>query len=167
MPNHERTRYRDVVPALFIGFLLNTILLARLGEIARIAVLRRRLAHRGVELEASVAAGTVLSEQLMMGAALVIVLVATAFITSAPHWVFRALVGLIAVPVILALALTGLTLFSRYRRRKRPLHADLARAWWGPRSAARGASPTASGTACIFRDPKRPRSRSPRRSPPG
>jgi peptidoglycan-N-acetylglucosamine deacetylase len=131
VPNNERARYRDVVPALFIGFLLNTILLARLGEIARIAVLRRRLAHRGVELDASVAAGTVLSEQLMMGVALVIVVVATAFITSAPHWVFRALVGLIAVLVILALALVGLTIFSRYRRRKRPLHTDLARAWWG------------------------------------
>ncbi|HEY1478446.1 MAG TPA: polysaccharide deacetylase family protein, partial [Gaiellales bacterium] len=131
VPDHERTRYRDIVPALFIGFLLNTILLARLGEIARIAVLRRRLMHRGVELEASVAAGTVLSEQLMMGVALVIVVVSTAFVTSAPHWVFRALIGLIAVLVILGLALAGLAVFSRYRRRKRPLHADLARAWWG------------------------------------
>ena len=155
VPNHERTRYRDVVPALFIGFLLNTILLARLGEIARVAVLRRRLAHRGVELEASVAAGTVLSEQLMMGAALVIVLVATAFITSAPHWVFRALVGLIAVLVILGLALAGLALFSRYRRRKRPLHTDLARAWWGAallQLASVGHS--LSHGLRIFRDPK-------------
>jgi uncharacterized protein (TIRG00374 family) len=131
VPGQERTRYRDIVPALFIGFLLNTILLARLGEIARIAVLRRRLAFRGVDVDASVVAGTVLSEQLMMGAALVIVLVATAFVTSAPHWVFRALVGLIAVLVILSLALGGLALFSRYRRRSRPLQTDLARAWWG------------------------------------
>ena len=82
VPDLERTRYRDVVPALFIGFLLNTVLLARVGEIARIAVLRRRLAHRGQELEASVAAGTVLAEQLMMGAALLIVLIATAFVIS-------------------------------------------------------------------------------------
>ncbi len=44
VPDHERTLYRDIVPALFIGFLLNTVLLARVGEIARVAVLRRRLA---------------------------------------------------------------------------------------------------------------------------
>jgi uncharacterized protein (TIRG00374 family) len=143
------------VPALFIGFLLNTILLARLGEIARVAVLRRRLSHRGIDLEASVAAGTVLSEQLMMGAGLVLVLVATAFVTSAPHWVFRALVGLIAVLVILGLALAGLTVFSRYRRRTRPLQTDLARAWWGAavlQIAALGHS--ISHGLRVFRDPR-------------
>ena len=91
VPDHERTLYRDIVPALFIGFLLNTVLLARVGEIARVAVLRRRLQHRGVELEATIAAGTVLAEQLVMGVALVIVLVATAFFTSAPNWAFRGL----------------------------------------------------------------------------
>ncbi len=155
VPDHERTRYRDVVPALFIGFLLNTVLLARVGEIARVAVLRRRLAHRGVELEASVAAGTVLAEQLMMGAALVIVLVATAFVTSAPNWAFRGLIGLVVVLVILALALAAMTLLSRYRRRRRPTEADLARAWW---SAALvqigGVAHGLSAGLRIFRDPK-------------
>jgi peptidoglycan-N-acetylglucosamine deacetylase len=136
VPHTERTRYRDVIPALFIGFLLNTVLLARLGEIARIAVLRRRLQHRGIDLEASVAAGTVLSEQLMMGVALVVVLVATAFVTSAPHWAFRGLIGLVAVLVILALALAGMALLSRYRRRTRPAEADFARAWWAAALAA-------------------------------
>ncbi len=155
VPDHERARYRDVVPALFIGFLLNTVLFARVGEIARIAVLRRRLAHRGVELEASVAAGTVLAEQLMMGAALVIVLIATAFVTSAPSWALRGLIGLVVVLMILALALGTMTLLSRYRRRSRPSEADLARAWWGAariqiRSVARGLG---YGLR-IFRDPK-------------
>ena len=35
-----RFQYVHVVPALFIGFLLNTLLPARLGEIGRVAVLR-------------------------------------------------------------------------------------------------------------------------------
>ena len=155
VPDLERTRYRDVVPALFIGFLLNTVLLARVGEIARVAVLRRRLAHRGIELDASVAAGTVLAEQLMMGAALVIVLVATAFVTSAPSWAFRGLIGLVVVLAILALALAAMTLLSRFRRRSRPSEADLARAWW---SAALiqigGVAHGLSAGLRIFRDPK-------------
>lgn len=155
VPDHASARYRDVVPALFIGFLLNTVLLARVGEIARIAVLRRRLAHRGVELEASVAAGTVLAEQLMMGIALVIVLIATAFVTSAPSWAFRGLIGLVVVLVIFGLALATMALLSRYRRRTRPSEADLARAWWSAAWAQIGS--VAQGLSYglrIFRDPK-------------
>jgi uncharacterized protein (TIRG00374 family) len=155
VPDHERTRYRDIVPALFIGFLLNTVLLARVGEIARIAVLRRRLANRGVELEASIAAGTVLAEQLMMGAALVIVLVATAFVTSAPGWAFRGLIGLVVALAVLALALGTMTLLSRYRRRTHPAEADLARAWWSAALVQIGS--IAQGLSYglrIFRDPK-------------
>lgn len=155
VPDHERTLYRDIVPALFIGFLLNTVLLARVGEIARVAVLRRRLQHRGVELEATVAAGTVLAEQLMMGVALVIVLVATAFFTSAPNWAYRGLIGLVVVLVVFALALAGMTLLSRYRRRSRPSEADLARAWWSAALAQMGS--IAHGLSFglrIFRDPK-------------
>jgi uncharacterized protein (TIRG00374 family) len=155
VPDKGRTRYRDIVPALFIGFLLNTVLLARVGEIARIAVLRRRLANRGVELEASIAAGTVLAEQLMMGAALVIVLVATAFVTSAPSWAFRGLIGLVVVLTMLALALATMTLLSRYRRRTHPTEANLARAWWSAALVQIGS--IAQGLSYglrIFRDPK-------------
>jgi uncharacterized protein (TIRG00374 family) len=155
VPDLERTRYRDVVPALFIGFLLNTVLLARVGEIARIAVLRRRLAHRGQELEASVAAGTVLAEQLMMGAALLIVLIATAFVTSAPHWAFRGLIGLVVVLAILALALAAMALYSRQRRRTRPTEADYARAWWSAALVQMGSIVQGLSYGLrIFRDPK-------------
>ena len=43
VPGTAASATAHVVPALFIGFLLNTLLVARLGEIARIAVLPRRL----------------------------------------------------------------------------------------------------------------------------
>ena len=48
LPGRRPVRYGHVVPALFIGFLLNTVLFARVGELARVAVLarRRRLAGR-------------------------------------------------------------------------------------------------------------------------
>jgi hypothetical protein len=38
------------VPALFVGFLLNTLLPARLGEIGRVAVLQRRLKLVGTDM---------------------------------------------------------------------------------------------------------------------
>ena len=155
VPDHERTLYRDVVPALFIGFLLNTVLLARVGEIARVAVLRRRLAQRGVDLEVSIAAGTVLAEQLMMGVALVIVLIATAFVTSAPSWAFRGLIGLVVVLTTFGLALAAMTLLSRFRRRSRPSEADAASAWWTAALIQIGS--IAHGLSAglrIFRDPR-------------
>jgi hypothetical protein len=155
VPDHERILYRDVVPALFIGFLLNTVLLARVGEIARVAVLRRRLAQRGVDLEVSIAAGTVLAEQLMMGVALVIVLIATAFVTSAPSWAFRGLIGLVVVLTTFALALAAMTLLSRFRRRIRPSEADAASAWWSAALIQVGS--IAHGLSAglrIFRDPR-------------
>ena len=42
LPGQRPVRYGHVVPALFIGFLLNTVLFARMGEVARVAVLARR-----------------------------------------------------------------------------------------------------------------------------
>ena len=39
LPGQRPVRYGHVVPALFIGFLLNTVLFARVGEFARVAVL--------------------------------------------------------------------------------------------------------------------------------
>ena len=55
-----------------------------------------------------------------MGVALVIVLIATAFVTSAPSWAFRGLIGLVVVLTIFGLALAAMTLLSRYRRRTQP-----------------------------------------------
>ena len=43
IPDQPRFLYAHVVPALFVGFLLNTLLPARLGEIGRVSVLQRRL----------------------------------------------------------------------------------------------------------------------------
>ncbi len=66
--NEERgpwkARMLEVVPAIFIGFLLNTVLFARLGEVARISVLRRRLMARGVDMPVPTAVGTLVTEQI-------------------------------------------------------------------------------------------------------
>ena len=72
LPEGRRTRYAHVVPALFIGFLLNTVLFARVGEVARIAVLARRTRIAGRPLTKKAITGTVIAEQLLVGAALAI-----------------------------------------------------------------------------------------------
>ena len=64
IPGHPRFTYGQVVPALFIGFLLNTILVARLGEVGRLYVLRRRVAKdSGQTITMSTLAGTLVMEQ--------------------------------------------------------------------------------------------------------
>ena len=67
LPGQRPVRYGHVVPALFIGFLLNTVLFARIGEVARVAVLGRRRRLSGEPIPASTIAGTVLAEQLVLG----------------------------------------------------------------------------------------------------
>ena len=57
----------EVIPAIFIGFLLNTVLVARLGEVARVSVLRRKLIARGVDMPVPTAVGTLVTEQLLLG----------------------------------------------------------------------------------------------------
>ena len=74
IPEHPRFRYRQVVPAIFIGFLLNTALIARIGEVGRMFVLRRRRAEGlGVTLPMPTIAGTLVMEQLVLGITLVAV----------------------------------------------------------------------------------------------
>jgi phosphatidylinositol alpha-mannosyltransferase len=46
----RRTRLVDLVSPLMIGFLFNTLLAARVGEIAKALLLRRRLARQGASV---------------------------------------------------------------------------------------------------------------------
>ena len=78
LPGERPARYAHVVPALFIGFLLNSVLFARVGELARVAVLARRRRLAGESIPASTIAGTALAEQLVLGVALALAVVALA-----------------------------------------------------------------------------------------
>jgi peptidoglycan/xylan/chitin deacetylase (PgdA/CDA1 family) len=130
VPEIPEVGYADVIPALFVGFLLNTVLFARLGEIARIGVLRRRLRQRGVDVKIATVAGTAVSEQIVLGVALVMVVLAMAFVLSVPSWARNAAIALAVALVVIALGLVGLEVYSRYRRRRRRGDRDLAVAWW-------------------------------------
>ena len=89
LPGQRPARYGHVVPALFIGFLLNTVLFARMGEVARVAVLGRRRRLAGRADPASTIAGTVLAEQLVLGRRAGARVVALAPVLHLPHMIWQ------------------------------------------------------------------------------
>jgi uncharacterized membrane protein YbhN (UPF0104 family) len=97
LPGHRSVRYRHVVPALFIGFLLNTVLFARVGELARVAVLARRQRLAGESIPATTIGGTAVAEQLVLGVALALSVVALAPVLHLPHMVWQLVIAFVAV----------------------------------------------------------------------
>ena len=98
-------RLTDVVPAIFIGFLLNTVLFARLGEVARISVLRRKLHARGIDLPVPTLVGTLVTEQLLSGITLIAVVLGVAAFVSIP--------GSAAIKLLLVLSAVVLVIAHR------------------------------------------------------
>jgi uncharacterized membrane protein YbhN (UPF0104 family) len=105
LPGHRSVRYGHVVPALFIGFLLNTVLFARVGEFARVAVLARRRRLAGESIPASTIAGTALAEQLVLGVALLLAVVALAPVLHLPPMVWQLLIAFLLVLAVVTIAL--------------------------------------------------------------
>lgn len=102
-PDGARIRHRDLTPAVFIGFLVNTIVPARLGEVAKLAILGRRTRERGMSVPAGALAGSLAAEQIVLAAALVLVAAAgAAASSSAPVWVLATLGVMSAAVVLLA-----------------------------------------------------------------
>ena len=97
LPDHRPVRYGHVVPALFIGFLLNTVLFARVGEVARVAVLARRQRLAGESIPATTIGGTAVAEQLVLGVALALAVVALAPVLHLPHMVWQLVIVFVLV----------------------------------------------------------------------
>ena len=108
LPERRPVRYGHVVPALFIGFLLNTVLFARVGELARVAVLTRRLRMTGQSIPASTVAGTAVAEQLVLGVALALATVALAPVLHLPQLIWQLVIVFVAVLA----ALTGMLMVA-------------------------------------------------------
>jgi uncharacterized protein (TIRG00374 family) len=120
---------RDVVPPIFIGFLLNTILFARLGEVARVSVLRRKLSARGQNMPVPTVVGTLVTEQLLSGATLVGVLIAVVIVVPVPRQAINLLAVLSGVVIFIGLVAAGIELWNRFRRRRVPTD-DYVERWW-------------------------------------
>jgi uncharacterized protein (TIRG00374 family) len=130
VPERPSARYRDIVPALFVGFLLNTVLFARVGEVARVAVLRRRLKNAGDDVPVATIAGTVVAEQVALGATLALLLVLMAVVLPVPSLAKKLVAAFVAALFLIGLVLVGLEAFSRYRRHQHRGEVDYAQAWW-------------------------------------
>lgn len=126
-----RAGYRAIFPALFIGYLLNTVLIARAGEIGRVVVLRRRLQREGQPASVPTLTVTVVMEQIVSGVALVALLVGIVFaIDGMPDWAARGVLILVGVIIAALLGLVVLELVSRWRLRRGEAREDYARTWW-------------------------------------
>jgi peptidoglycan/xylan/chitin deacetylase (PgdA/CDA1 family)/uncharacterized membrane protein YbhN (UPF0104 family) len=124
VPNQPRFQYVHVVPALFVGFLLNTLLPARLGEIGRVAVLRRRLKLVGTDVPNSTLAGSLVAEQIVLAIALVAIMLLQLPFVNIPARFQNMILAFGGVVIVVLLAVIALEAFSR--RSRRAVRPDLA-----------------------------------------
>jgi peptidoglycan/xylan/chitin deacetylase (PgdA/CDA1 family)/uncharacterized membrane protein YbhN (UPF0104 family) len=124
IPGKPRFQYVHVVPALFVGFLLNTLLPARLGEIGRVAVLRRRLKLVGTDVPNATLAGSLVAEQIVLAIALVAIMLLQLPFVNIPARFENMILAFGGVVIVVLLAVIALEAFSR--RSRRAVRPDLA-----------------------------------------
>ncbi len=133
---------RDLLPSVFIGFLFNTVLVARLGELARVAVLTRRIRRTGSQLPVTAVAGTLVAEQIVLGAALVLIGAGLALtIVDLPAWADSTL-------MVLGALTGGAVIAGILARRTQPTLPSRLTRLAGPARELRG-------SLRIMRDPRR------------
>jgi len=98
----RKTRYFDLLSPLMVGFLFNTILAARVGEIAKVLLAKRRLNRRGEDLSTTVLLGTVVVENIITTFAWVFLVVLIGLFLPLPSyaWVITAVLGVICLVVL-------------------------------------------------------------------
>ncbi len=99
----RRSRLRDLLSPLFVGFLFNTVLAARLGEVVKVVLARRRLAARGERVRTTMLLGSVVVENLMSTVALVAIVISCGIFMplSRTIWIITAVLGAISVSILL------------------------------------------------------------------
>jgi hypothetical protein len=105
----RRTRYRDLLSPLFIGFLFNTVLAARLGELAKVLLLRRRLERRGERRPTTTLLGTVVAENLVSTITWVLLVMAIGIVLPLPSyaWFASLALGGACLAILLVALLSG------------------------------------------------------------
>jgi peptidoglycan/xylan/chitin deacetylase (PgdA/CDA1 family)/uncharacterized membrane protein YbhN (UPF0104 family) len=160
IPDHPTFRYRQVIPAIFVGFLLNAALVARLGEVGRMFVLRRRIQKdEGVTLRMPTIAGTLVMEQIILGITLVaFVILMIVLLPNVPRQIIDGVVALTGAVVALLVGVIGVELLARWRRRRNPDARPPAPASSSWSSFLRSAEAVLHGMASgleLLRSPKR------------
>jgi phosphatidylinositol alpha-mannosyltransferase len=105
----RRTRYRDLLSPLFIGFLFNTVLAARLGELAKVLLLRRRMERRGQRPSTTTLLGTVIAENLISTITWVLVVISIGIFLPLPSyaWFASLALGTGCLAILLVAILSG------------------------------------------------------------
>lgn len=98
----HKTRYIDLLSPLMVGFLFNTILAARVGEIAKVLLAKRRLLKRGEDLSTTVLLGSVVVENIITTIAWVALVVLIGLFLPLPTyaWVITAVLGVICLVIV-------------------------------------------------------------------
>lgn len=103
----RRTRIRDLLSPLMVGFLFNTVLAARLGEIVKVLLVKRRLQKSGHDVSATTLLGTVFAENLVATVAWVGLVVCIGIFLPLPTYAWLASIGLgVACLAVIAAALS-------------------------------------------------------------
>ncbi len=99
----NRTRVRDLMSPLFVGFLFNTVLAARLGEIVKVLLARRRLVARGEDVRNTMLLGSVVVENLVSTIAWVGVVVTVGIFLplSRSVWITTLVIGIVCLVIIM------------------------------------------------------------------
>ena len=101
-----RTHYRDLLSPLFVGFLFNTVLAARVGEIVKVLLLRRRMERRGERPPTTTLLGTVVAENLVSTITWVALVVSIGIFLPLPSYAWFASIALgIGCLAVVAVAL--------------------------------------------------------------
>ncbi|HMM49582.1 MAG TPA: lysylphosphatidylglycerol synthase transmembrane domain-containing protein [Miltoncostaeaceae bacterium] len=99
-----RSRYRDLLSPLFIGFLFNTLLAARVGEFVKVLLARRRLQANGHPRVQGVSLlGTVVVENLVSTVSWVVLVIGIGLVMPLPRyaWIASLSLGIACLAVIL------------------------------------------------------------------
>jgi uncharacterized membrane protein YbhN (UPF0104 family) len=105
----RRTRLRDLLSPLFVGFLFNTVLAARVGEIVTVLLARRRMARRGEAVRTTVLLGTVVAENLVSTITWVAFVFAIGLFLPLPSyaWVTATVLGGVALAILVVALLSS------------------------------------------------------------
>ena len=120
----RRAPIRHLVSPLFVGFLFNTLLAARVGEFVKVVLARRHLKEAGEDIRTTTLLGTVVVENLVSTLALVaVVIVVGLFLPlSRAIWISSATLGITCLTIVLVALL-------RSPSRRRPAWMSTSRLW--------------------------------------
>lgn len=99
------SRWRDLTSALMIGFLVNALVPARMGEVARAYVISRRQMLRGKPVSRSTVFGSIVLERVFDGFAMAMIVIYGVVKMDLPEWADRGAVVLLVISLFFSIAM--------------------------------------------------------------